>query len=204
MDSDFLKRRIHSLTGIIPVGLFLFYHLYLQLYLHSGKAVYNQHVNQFYESPLAIWILLFLVYIPLILHAGYGIKYSLEARIQPQYQYFAHFMYWMQRLSGVGVLLFIFGHLFFAKLQPMLAGNWGDHYTHLYEGYHAPTAWLTKAVYLLGILGATFHLSNGINTFCITWGITLTHSAQKRMRNISIGIFIILLFSAYYAISAIW
>ena len=41
MDSHFLARRIHSLTGIVPVGLFLVYHLYLQLYLHSGAEVYN-------------------------------------------------------------------------------------------------------------------------------------------------------------------
>jgi len=29
MDSHFLMRRIHSLTGVVPVGLFLVYHLYL-------------------------------------------------------------------------------------------------------------------------------------------------------------------------------
>jgi len=64
MDSHFLMRRIHSLTGVVPVGLFLVYHLYLQLYLHSGAETYNTAVNSFYDSPLAIWTLVIVVYIP--------------------------------------------------------------------------------------------------------------------------------------------
>ena len=204
MDLHFVHRRIHSLTGIVPLGLFLFYHLYLQLYLHSGAAVYNEKVNSFYESPLAIWTLIFLVYLPLIFHSVLGVKLSVEAKIQPHYQYFPHLLYWLQRLSGAGVFLFICGHLFFAKIQPLMAGVWGDHYLHLFEGYHSPTGLVTKAVYVLGILGATFHLSNGITTFCITWGITLTPKAQMRVRILSLLVFACLTASAFYAISAIW
>ena len=205
MDSYFLKRRIHSLTGIFPVGLFLVYHLYLQLYLHSGAEAYNGIVNDFYDSPLAIWVLIFVVYIPLFFHAFFGIRLIFESKVQPSYTYFSHLLYWLQRISGVGVLLFTVAHVWNAQLGPWVAGTWGTHFEHLSSGFADPESGLiTKSVYLLGTIGAVFHFSNGINTFCMTWGIALTPKSQLRVRILSILLFIILAVSALYALSAIW
>lgn len=205
MDSHFLNRRIHSLTGIVPLGLFLVYHLYLQLYLHSGAEVYNNLINEFYESPIAIWYLIIVVYIPLFFHAFFGIRLIFEASIQPTYTNFSHLLYWLQRISGVGVLLFVVAHVWNTQLGPLIAGKWGTHFEHLSRGFADPQSGiLTKIVYLLGILGAVFHFSNGINTFCMTWGIALTPKSQKRVLKISIFIFFILTASTFYALSSIW
>ncbi len=208
MDSTFLSRRLHSITGVIPVGLFLVYHLYGQLYLHSGAEGYNARVNGFYDSPLSTWILILLVYIPLFYHSLLGVKLSFEANVQPTYQFFGHLLYWLQRISGVGVFLFIIAHLANAKFAPgagCFADCAADHYGHLAEGFGDPDSGLiTKTVYMLGILGATFHLSNGLNTFCITWGIALTPKAQAKVRTVSIALFVLLTGSTYYALSAIW
>ena len=205
MDSYFITRRIHSLTGILPVGLFLVYHLYLQLYLHSGAEVYNEVINGFYDSPLAIWSLVIVVYIPLFFHAFFGIRLIFESKVQPSYTYFSHLLYWLQRISGVGVLLFTIAHVWNAQLGPWVAGTWGTHFEHLSSGFADPDSGLiTKAVYLLGTVGAVFHFSNGINTFCMTWGIALTPKSQLRVRILSILLFIILAASAFYALSAIW
>ena len=213
MDSSFLHRRIHSITGIIPVGLFLVYHLYLQFYLHSGASEYNERVNSFYDSPLAVWILILFVYLPRLYHSILGLRLSVEAHVQPQYQYFAHALYWLQRVSGVGVFLFMLGHLWNAKLVPTLAEGGmlcltecaNDHYGHLVTGFGDPeTGLVTKAVYVLGVFGATFHLANGINTFCMTWGIALTPKGQFRVRIFSMLIFLLLSASTFYALSALW
>ena len=120
MNSHFFARRVHSLTGIIPVGLFLIYHLYTQLYLHQGAEKYNEYTNAFYESPLAIWLLIIFVYIPLFYHSILGAKLSIEATPQPSYHYFSHLLYWLQRISGIGVLLFIFAHLYNTQVMPCL------------------------------------------------------------------------------------
>ena len=205
MDFYFINRRIHSLTGIVPVGIFLVYHLYLQLYLHSGPEIYNREINSFYDSPLAIWILIFVVYVPLFFHAFLGIKLIFEARVQTSYSYFSHLLYWLQRISGVGVLLFVIAHVWNTKFGPWLAGTWGTHFEHLSEGFADPQSGIiTKTVYILGVLGAIFHFSNGINTFCMTWGIALTPRSQKRVLIFSILIFLILTFSTLYALSSIW
>ena len=205
MDSHFLLRRIHSLTGVVPVGLFLVYHLYLQLYLHYGAEIYNNEVNSFYDSPLATWALVIVVYIPLLFHSLLGILLVFENKVQTSYTYFSHLLYWLQRISGIGVLLFIIAHVWNAKLGPWIAGTWGTHFEHLSSGFAEPeTGMLTKTVYLLGVLGAVFHFANGLNTFCMTWGIALTTTSQKRVRSFSILIFIILTASAFYALAAIW
>ena len=205
MDSHFLLRRIHSLTGVVPVGLFLVYHLYLQLYLHYGAEIYNNEVNSFYESPLATWSLVIVVYIHLLFHSLLGVLLVFENKVQPSYTYFSHLLYLLQRISGIGVLLFIIAHVWNAKLGPWIAGTWGTHFEHLSSGFADPeTGMLTKTVYLLGVLGAVFHFANGLNTFCITWGIALTPTSQKRVRFFSILVFIILTASAFYALAAIW
>ena len=205
MDSHFLLRRIHSLTGIVPVGLFLVYHLYLQLYLHYGAEIYNNEVNSFYDSPLATWALVIVVYIPLLFHSLLGVHLVFENKVQTSYTYFSHLLYWLQRISGIGVLLFIIAHVWNAKLGPWIAGTWGTHFEHLSSGFaDSETGMLTKTVYLLGVLGAVFHFANGLNTFCMTWGIALTPNSQKRVRYFSILVFILLTASTFYALAAIW
>jgi len=202
MDSHFLTRRIHSLTGIVPVGLFLVYHLYLQLYLHSGAEVYNEVINGFYDSPLAIWALVIVVYIPLFFHAFFGVRLIFESSVQPSYTYFSHLLYWLQRISGIGVLLFILAHVWNTQFGPWISGTY---FEHLSSGFTDPdSGMITKAVYLLGIIGAVFHFANGLNTFCMTWGIALTPKSQIRVRILSIFLFFILAASALYALSAIW
>ena len=205
MDSHFLLRRIHSLTGVLPVGLFLVYHLYLQLYLHYGAEIYNNEVNSFYDSRLATWALIVVVYIPLLFHSLLGLLLVFENKVQPSYTYFSHLLYWLQRISGIGVLLFIIAHVWNAKLGPWIGGTWGAHFEHLSSGFSDPeTGMLTKTVYLLGVLGAVFHFANGMNTFCMTWGIALTPNSQKMVRSFSILVFIILTASTFYALAAIW
>ena len=205
MDSHFLLRRIHSLTGVVPVGLFLVYHLYLQLYLHYGAEIYNNEVNSFYESPLATWALVIVVYIPLLFHSLLGVILVFENKVQPSYTYFSHLLYWLQRISGIGVLLFIIAHVWNTKRCPWIAGTWGTHFEHLSSGFADPeTGMLTKTVYLLGVLGAVFHFAYGLNTFCMTWCIALTPTSQKRVRFFSFLVFIILTAIAFYALASIW
>ena len=138
MDSHFILRRISSLAGIVPIGLFLVYHLYMQLYLHSGAEIYNNEVNSFYDSPLATWALIIVVYLPLLLHSIVGTLLVFENKGQPSYTYFSHLLYWLQRLSGIGVLLFIIAHIWNAKLGPWIEGTWGTHFEHLSIGFTDP------------------------------------------------------------------
>jgi succinate dehydrogenase / fumarate reductase cytochrome b subunit len=48
---------------------------------------------------------------------------------------------------------------------------------------------LTFAVYTLGILGTAYHLANGLWTFCLTWGFSVSRSSQRWLTAASIARF---------------
>jgi len=58
------------------------------------------------------------------------------------------------------------------------------------------------AFYVLGILSATFHLSNGLWSFSIVWGITVSPAAQRRMAYVSAAVFVVLSVIGIRSISA--
>jgi succinate dehydrogenase / fumarate reductase cytochrome b subunit len=61
--------------------------------------------------------------------------------------------------------------------------------------------WLL-AFSILGILSATFHLANGIWSFCIVWGITISPRSQRLMEYVSLVVFVVLSFIGVRAIFA--
>ena len=50
----FVLRRLHSLAGILPVGVFLIEHLYLNSYALKGPAAYNKVVGTMQGIPYLI------------------------------------------------------------------------------------------------------------------------------------------------------
>ena len=48
---------------------------------------------------------------------------------------------------------------------------------------------LPWVVYPLGILASCYHLANGFWTAAITWGLTISASAQKRFGYVCAGLF---------------
>jgi succinate dehydrogenase / fumarate reductase cytochrome b subunit len=47
-------------------------------------------------------------------------------------------------------------------------------------------------LFLVGTLASVFHFTNGIWTFCITWGITVGQRAQRTVRAASMGAFVVM------------
>lgn len=60
---------------------------------------------------------------------------------------------------------------------------------------------LMIALYTLFVLSACFHGFNGLWTFMITWGVTLTALSQRVMRHIATGIMVVV---AFLGLAAIW
>ncbi len=60
---------------------------------------------------------------------------------------------------------------------------------------------LMMALYTLFVLAACYHAFNGLWTFLIKWGITLTEKSQSIMKNISIALMVLI---ATWGLSAIW
>lgn len=195
----FLLRRLHSLLGVIPIGVFLFPHLITNssvvwgillgknTYGHAGVEMFQHEVNFIHglpALPLIEWGGLFL---PLLLHGLLGIVFAFSGKANIQaYKYNGNFRYVLQRLSGYLGVVFIFMHISslrygwtYGGLMPVFAGHNAASSTaiHFQNGL---IGIIMAVVYFVCVLSLVYHFANGLWTAAITWGLTTTVQAQKR------------------------
>lgn len=178
----FLLRKLHSLSGVVPVAGFVVFHLWTNAKAMSGQESFDAAVLEInhmaYLPFLEAGILL-----PLAFHGLYGIKLALDGRPNlGRYGYARNWMYVLQRITGVIALLFIGGHLWELRVQKALGllGPTGF-YPTLTAHLSSTTAGipLMAIFYLVGIAACAFHLANGLFGFCASWGIMLTRRSQR-------------------------
>jgi succinate dehydrogenase / fumarate reductase cytochrome b subunit len=202
--SNFWFKRIHSFIGIVPLGVFLLFHFIFHASSNQGAHVYDGRLSWLYSLPLHMAAAVLLVYLPLLYHAIAGLIITFRARVNwPQYPYFGNFKYVIQRLTAVGLLLFIPAHLVKARFTEFFLH---EHMSWAHEAlalrpdspHFNP---LSAPSYVLGILAVSFHLANGLWTFGITWGITPGPRSQRWSARFSIFVFIALALLGLYALS---
>lgn len=47
-------------------------------------------------------------------------------------------------------------------------------------------------LYVIGVVSAIYHFTNGLFTFCITWGICVGDRAQKIFAGCAVGLFVVM------------
>jgi succinate dehydrogenase / fumarate reductase, cytochrome b subunit len=203
--NDFLIRRLHSLTGLIPVGAFMCVHLLVNASVLESPAAFQRNVYQIHSLgsllPVVEWAFIFL---PILFHACIGVV--IVAGGMPNtgnYPYQANYRYLLQRITGLLAFLFIAIHVFHMHGW-FHADVWLEKVVHPLGGAQfkpfnaASTAGLALqsvvmvAVYLIGVLSCVYHLANGIWTMGITWGVWISPAAQSRALKVC-GLFGVLL-----------
>ena len=108
----FLLRKLHQLTGIVPLGLFFFGHMFTNSKAMSGPTVFNEAVEDIHHIPYLLFVEIFGIFLPLLFHSIYGIMISAEARPNVgNYSYGRNWFYLFQRITGVFLFFFILFHL---------------------------------------------------------------------------------------------
>ena len=187
----FLRTRLGSVLAVAPLGLWTIWHLWNNLAVFQGGDQWQAAVTE-YPHPLAQFITAVIVLLPLVLHAVWGAGRLLST--QPnnlRYGYYANLKYALQRLSAVGVLLFVGAHLWLAMLKPRFVEGRAEPFADISHEmhFHRPTL----VVYLLGTLGVAYHLANGLQTVAMGWGIVSSRGALKRLEGVTIALFLLLL-----------
>jgi succinate dehydrogenase / fumarate reductase cytochrome b subunit len=186
---SFLLLRLHSLAGIVPLGLFLLEHFYSNAVAMLGKNAYNLQIERLQAIPFLPLLEIVLIAIPLLYHAAYGIYISVTAKNNVKhYAYRRNWMFLLQRLSGIITLVFILYHLWAFRLANLFFGtavNFDSVQEHLSHPF-------ILAFYILGVISTTFHFTNGLATGLITWGVTINGKSQAIASNLLLGIFIVL------------
>jgi len=185
----FLARRLHSLTGVVPIGAFLVEHFYsnYQAVGPGGAARFDGVVQELQRNPIIIWAEIFFIALPILYHGIYGLFVAGQARYNTMaYRYRANWRFLFQRVSGIFLLLYIGYHVWMTRLRPVFdpqsfaqsQGLITYQYMHSYltEPLLGIPTWI---FYVLGVLAASFHLANGLWGFMIHWGITTGERAQR-------------------------
>ncbi len=177
----FLVRRLHSLSGIIPVGVFLCIHLSINASIMAGPRAFQFAVERIHMlDSLGILkaVEVLFIFIPIAFHAFVGILIWLSGKSNvTTYQYVGNLRYTLQRWTGIIALFFIVAHLW--HIHWIIPGG------HEFDAHAAAQSTIlamqdgwAAPVYALGMLCAVFHLANGIWTFLIVWGITIGPRSQ--------------------------
>ena len=188
----FLLRRLHSLTGLVPVGVFLVMHLLTNAaVLMPGTAglEYQKSVERIHGlGPLLVPIEIVGIFLPLLFHSILGFQIIFTGQSNAQYyRYGPNIRYTLQRYTGVIAFVFIFYHVW---QMHWLGQGLGGGTFQLHDETGGPAAafttaqalkaaWWIAPVYAIGILSSVFHLANGVWTSLITWGITIRPRAQR-------------------------
>lgn len=199
-ETQFWLRRLHSLSGVVPIGGFLAFHLYENFAATRGPEAYNETARRLQELPFSLLLEISVLAVPIFFHGIYGLFITAESRPNAiTNPFLRNILYTLQRVTGVVVFAFILFHLWTTRLVQL-----DDHHAlDLFRQVQSTVAnpWL-YAFYVAGILSATFHFANGLWSFAIVWGITVGPKAQQRMAAVSAVVFLILSVIGLRAISA--
>ncbi|MEZ6135563.1 MAG: succinate dehydrogenase cytochrome b558 subunit [Pirellulaceae bacterium] len=189
---EFLIRRLHSLSGLVPVGAYMTVHLLVNSTLLNGPGSFQTNVYQIHSLgkmlPLVEWLFIFL---PIIFHAVIGVWIIRTGKSNvDHYRYVSNWRYTLQRISGVIAIFFIFFHVF--HLHGWFHGDWwlanvaeplGMAQFRPYNAAstlaRAMAGWFWPVFYFVGIVASVFHFANGVWTMGITWGIWISPRAQR-------------------------
>jgi len=179
-NAPFIVRKLHSLTGIVPIGTFLMAHLYINCSALLGECAFTDGVRTVSSLPYVHYIEWGGIVIPIAFHAAIGLwmifrEWSFNVF---SYSYARNWWYTIQRLSGLVLVLFLGWHLWDLFWRKMMGGiHIEGFYNYLSESISSNR--LVLAAFVAGTLAASFHLSNGLWGFCASWGILQSRKAQR-------------------------
>jgi len=198
LSRTFVLRKLHQLSGIMPLGIFLLEHFYTNSKALTGAADFNNAVKDLQSIPYILFVEIGGIFIPLIYHAVYGLVITMEARPNNlNYPYPRNWFYTIQRITGLILFFFITFHVlnFRFGLIPHLnnisvANNPGQAFDIVSREFRMIPIFI---VYLIGITATVWHLANGIWLFLVDWGITIGERAQRLTGYACIGFGVFLL-----------
>jgi succinate dehydrogenase / fumarate reductase cytochrome b subunit len=182
-------RRLHSIAGVVPVGTFLAFHLFVNAQAARGADAYNAMAAKLQALPLAVALEIFVIAMPIFFHGIYGLFVTAteppgEGRPGRERRALSVF----QRATGVLLFAFVLFHLWTARLVQVRDHESLDLFRLMQAVLSSP--WM-HAVYVGGLVGATAHLSAGLYTFADAWGL-----ARRRGVRVAIAAAAALVFAA--------
>lgn len=230
----FVLRRLHSLTGIVPIGLFLIIHLITNSSLAWGKlglraegrglsigqggiTYFQEEVGWINTQVPHLLLIEATLWFSIAFHSILGLYYATTGkRNTTRYPYQDNWRYTLQRWSGYIGILFIFYHVATLRWGWTFLVPSGTEWTHNFSASTLVAAlqgstegWTAVGLvvslgYFLGVSLLVFHFANGLWTAAITWGLTVSTAAQRRWGFVCLGLGAGMMLAAWSALGAVW
>ncbi|MGM7702252.1 succinate dehydrogenase cytochrome b558 subunit [Pseudalkalibacillus sp. Hm43] len=182
---DFALRRLHSLLGVIPIGLYLVQHLTVNHFATRGREEFNAAAHFMETLPFRYFLEIFIIFLPIIFHAVFGLYITFQARNNVnRYGYFRNWMFMVQRVTGIITLIFIAWHVWETRVAAAFGAE--VNFNMMEEILDNP---IMIGFYVIGVLSTVFHFSNGLWSFFVSWGLAVSPRSQKILTYVTVGIF---------------
>ena len=138
--------------------------------------------------PFLLFLEFVLIYIPLVFHAVYGVYIAFTAKHNVRrFSLFRNWMFLLQRITGLFLIVFISWHVWETRIQKALGAEVNfDMMANILDN-----PWML-AFYIAGVVSSMFHLANGIWSFCVSWGITVSPRSQQIMTYVTMAFFVVM------------
>ena len=172
-DRSYFWDKLHSLSGIIPIGAYLADHLWSNSYALVSASKYNEVSVALQTVPWRIALEALVIWIPILFHGLYGVYIWWRGKSNAwSHPWMSNWMYTLQRWTGIIAFAFISWHVWTERFL----GHGKTTYSDVAQAMSNP--WYA-GFYLIGVTAASFHLGNGLWNFCCKWGITVTTRSQR-------------------------
>jgi succinate dehydrogenase / fumarate reductase cytochrome b subunit len=172
-DSSYLLRKLHSLSGLIPVGAFLAEHFWSNSSVLVGPSKYDSVSQELQTIPFRPLVELAVIVLPILFHGGYGVYIWLSGRSNlSQYPWVGNWMYSFQRYTGLVAFVFIGWHFYTERLLTGGRSTYDSVRADMLNPFYL-------AFFVIGIVCSSFHLGVGIWNFLCKWGLAATVRAQR-------------------------
>ena len=178
---SFYLRKLHSLSGIVPVGAFMCFHLYENHSAVHGPEAFDAVVTKINDMPFVLGLEILGIWIPIAFHAGLGMVIIFEGKSNvSHYPWGRNWLYWLQRATGIIALLFIVFHFvnFRAMAREEFLPEHGNSPFRIVQDQLAASWWVLP-FYVLGLAASIFHFANGLTGFLFSWGFTVGPRSKR-------------------------
>lgn len=185
---EFFNRRLHSLLGVIPIGIFVIQHLTVNHFATKSPEAFNKAAEFMGNLPFRYFLEIFIIFLPIIFHAVYGLYITFQAKPNVnRFGYFRNWMFLLQRITGVITLIFITWHVWETRIAAAFGAE--VNFNMMANILDNP---IMLVFYLVGVLSAIFHFSNGLWSFMVSWGLTITPRSQQIATYFTLIVFVAL------------
>lgn len=200
----YFKTRLGSFLAVVPLGLWTANHLWNNLAALHGAEAWEAAVVR-HSSPFAEALGAIIALAPLLLHTVWGLARLFMWRPNVgSYTYYGNVKFILQRVSSVGVLLFLGAHIYLAWIKPHVFEGHGEEFEDIAKEMFTSADGPTLIVYVLGTLGVSYHLANGLQSWAMGWGLVGSRDAVKKFEWVSLTSFALLLAMSWGAIFGLY